>query len=64
MVNLYMYFLRKEVGDFMNLYDFVYGVDLIIKLVIEDEFFGMWCVGGKYVFSIYFIFLYEEDINI
>jgi hypothetical protein len=70
MVNLYMYFWekikvwRKEVGDFMNLHDFVHGVDPTIKLVIEDEFPGTRCVGGKYVPSTHSIFLYEKDIKI
>ena len=70
MVNLYMYFLekvkvwRKEVGDFMNLHDFVHEVDPTIKLVIEDEFPGTRCVGGKYAPSTHSIFLYEKDIKI
>ncbi|MFP7733473.1 hypothetical protein ACLHDF_08660 [Priestia aryabhattai] len=48
----------------MNLHDFVHGIDPTIKLVIEDEFPGKRCVGGKYVPGAHSIFLYEKDVKI
>ncbi|RFU62107.1 hypothetical protein [Peribacillus glennii] len=48
----------------MDLYSFLTQYDATLNLVIENEFPGTRCVGGKYSADKHLITLYRKDIEI